>query len=106
MLLMTETMEPRLFGLDFQLIADSCLMIIAIFVLFLFMSYFLWNPAKKYLEARKKAIEDSIKAAADNEKKAEELKEQYEAKMKEADTEAESILSDAHKRGIESKACS
>ena len=66
MLLMTETMEPRLFGLDFQLIADSCLMIIAIFVLFLFMSYFLWNPAKKYLEARKKYIEDSIKAAADN----------------------------------------
>ena len=54
MLLMTETMQPRLFGLDFQLIADSCLMIIAIFVLFLFMSYFLWNPAKKYLEARKK----------------------------------------------------
>ena len=58
MLLLTEGMQPRLFGLDFQLIADSCLMIIAIFVLFLFMSYFLWNPAKKYLEARKKHIED------------------------------------------------
>ena len=103
MLLLTEGMQPRLFGLDFQLIADSCLMIIAIFVLFLFMSYFLWNPAKKYLEARKKSIEDSIKAAADNEKKAEELKEQYEARMKQADTEAEAILSDAHKRGIENE---
>ena len=100
MLLLTEGMQPRLFGLDFQLIADSCLMIIAIFVLFLFMSYFLWNPARKYLEARKKHIEDELKAAADSEKKAAELKEEYEARMKAADSEAEGILADAHKRGI------
>ena len=100
MLLLTEGMQPRLFGLDFQLIADSCLMIIAIFVLFLFMSYFLWNPARKYLEARKKHIEDELKAAADSEKKAAELKEEYEAKMRAADSEAEGILADAHKRGI------
>ncbi len=103
MLLLTEGMQPRLFGLDFQLIADSCLMIIAIFVLFLFMSYFLWNPARKYLEARKKHIDDALESAAADEKKAAELKEEYEAKMKQADSEAEAILNDAHKRGIENE---
>ena len=46
MILLTEgeTMS-RLFDLDWQLLADSCLMIIAIFVLFLALSYFLFNPA-------------------------------------------------------------
>ena len=41
MILLTEgeTMS-RLFDLDWQLLADSCLMIIAIFVLFLALSYF------------------------------------------------------------------
>ena len=50
MILLTEgeTMS-RLFDLDWQLLADSCLMIIAIFVLFLALSYFLFNPARKFL---------------------------------------------------------
>lgn len=103
MLLLTEGMQPRLFGLDFQLIADSCLMIIAIFVLFFCMSYFLWNPAKKYLEARKKHIEDSLAQAAADEKKAAELKAEYEERMKKADADAEAILTDAHKRGVENE---
>ena len=103
MLLLTEGMQPRLFGLDFQLIADSCLMIIAIFVLFLCMSYFLWNPAKKYLEARKKHIEDSLAQAAADEKKAAELKAEYEERMKQADSDAEAVLTDAHKRGKENE---
>ena len=42
----------RLFDLDWQLLADSCLMIIAIFVLFLALSYFLFNPARKFLKRR------------------------------------------------------
>ena len=54
MILLTEgeTMS-RLFDLDWQLLADSCLMIIAIFVLFLALSYFLFNPARKFLNDRK-----------------------------------------------------
>ena len=57
MILLTEgeTMS-RLFDLDWQLLADSCLMIIAIFVLFLALSYFLFNPARKFLNDRKEKI--------------------------------------------------
>lgn len=62
MILLTggESME-RLFDLDWQLLADSCLTIIAIFVLFWAMSYFLFNPARKMLNDRKNKIHDELK---------------------------------------------
>ena len=44
------TMEPRLFDLDFQLLHDSVLTLIAVFVLFLAGSFFFFNPARKFLE--------------------------------------------------------
>ena len=39
-------MEPRLFDLDLQLIADAALMIIAVFALFLIASKLLFNPVR------------------------------------------------------------
>ena len=45
-LLTADGMTPRLFDLDFQLLADAVLSIIAVFVLFLALSYFLFNPAR------------------------------------------------------------
>ena len=64
MILLTEgeTMS-RLFDLDWQLLADSCLMIIAIFVLFLALSYFLFNPARKFLNDRKEKIRGELEEA-------------------------------------------
>ena len=49
-LLTADAMEPRLFDLDFQLISDACLSIIAVLVLFFAMSYFLFNPARAFLQ--------------------------------------------------------
>ena len=46
-----QTMD-RLFDLDMQLVAAAVLMIIAIFFLFLIMSYFLFNPTRKMLSSR------------------------------------------------------
>ena len=90
MILLTEgeTMS-RLFDLDWQLLADSCLMIIAIFVLFLALSYFLFNPARKFLNDRKEKIRGELEEAKTSQEKAAELKEQYEAKLKDIDKEAE-----------------
>ena len=101
MILLTggESME-RLFNLDWQLLADSCLSIIAVFVLFLAMSYFLFNPAREMLNARKKKIHDELEDAKQNMETAQSLKAQYEEKLKEIDKEAESILSDARKRAL------
>ena len=99
MILLTggESMS-RMFGLDWQLIADSCLTIIAVFVLLLALSYFLFNPARKMLNARKEKIQNELLEAKNSMDSAEELKTQYEDKLKDIDKEAEDILSDARKR--------
>ena len=101
MILLTggESME-RLFNLDWQLLADSCLTIIAIFVLFLALSYFLFNPARKLLNSRKEKIQDELETAKKDMEDARSLKEQYESKLQDIDKEAESILSDARKRAL------
>ncbi len=103
MILLTDgsaaSME-RLFDLDWQLLADSCLTIIAVFVLFLALSYFLFNPARKMLNARKEKIHNELEDARQNREEAQGLKAQYEDKLKDVDKEAEGILSDARKRAL------
>lgn len=101
MILLTggETYD-RMFGLDWQLLADSALTIIAVFALFFFMSYFLFNPARKMLRDRQQKIKAQIDDAKDNMETAEKLREEYESKLKEIDKEAELILSDARKKAL------
>ena len=90
MILLTggESME-RLFDLDWQLLADSCLTIIAVIVLFFAMSYFLFNPARKLLNDRKDKIHGELEDAKDNMEKAQALKAEYEEKLREIEKEAE-----------------
>ncbi len=102
MILLTggEASMERLFDLDFQLLEDSCLTIIAVYILFLALSYFLFNPARKMLNDRKEKIRGELEDAKQNMEEAQSLKAQYEEKLKEIDKEAENILSDARKRAL------
>ncbi len=101
MILLTEVQGmARLFDLDWQLIADACLMMIAIFVLFLLMSYLLFNPARKLLSDRKEKIRSELETARQNMEEAHRLKEEYETKLKEIDREAEEILSEARRKAL------
>lgn len=93
-------MEPRLFDLDMQLIADAGLMIIAIFVLFLFASYFLFNPARELLKKRQDKIKGELDSAAQDMEDAAALRAEYEGRLKDIDKEAEEILGDARKRAL------
>ena len=94
------TMEPRLFDLDFQLFHDAALMIIAVVALFLIMSYFLFNPAREFLQKRQEKIRAELEDAKNNQEDAKVLKAEYESKLKNIDKEAESILADARKRAL------
>ena len=85
----------RLFNLDFQLLHDSVLTLIAVFVLFLGGSFFFFNPARKFLEKRKQGIADDIETAQKEKEEAAKLKTEYEEKLKNIDAEAETILADA-----------
>lgn len=94
--------EPydRMFGLDPQLLADSTLTIIAVFVLFAVMSYFLFNPARKMLADRQAKIKGELDDAKASMDEANRLREEYEAKLRDIEKEAEAILSDARKRAL------
>ena len=98
--LTAEQSMSRLFDLDWQLVADASLMIIAIFVLFLVMSFFLFNPARKLMNDRKEKIRGELETAKQDMEEAKRLKEEYETRLKEIDKEAEAILSEARKRAL------
>ena len=95
-----STMEPRLFGLDLQLLFDSGLTLLAVFSLFLVLSYNLFNPARTVLNDRTERIKNDIEGAKKDKEEAEKLKAEYEAKLANADKEAERILAEARKRAI------
>ncbi|MDD6037824.1 MAG: F0F1 ATP synthase subunit B [bacterium] len=94
----------RLFDLDMQLLHDTVLLAIAVFFLFLAMSYLLFNPVRQMLEDRKKKIQTDLDTAAGDKAEAAKLKEMYEEKLKGIDKEAEAILSEARQKALHNEA--
>ena len=94
----------RLFDLDMQLVHDTILLAIAVFFLFLAMSYLLFNPVRKMLEDRKLKIRTELDDAATDKADAAALKAQYEEKLKNIDKEAEAILSEARQKALHNEA--
>ncbi len=95
-----QTGMTRLFDLDFQLLHDAVLMIIAIFFLFLIASNKLFNPVRNMMQKRQEKIADDIESAKEDNESAAALKLEYEDKLKNIDKEAEQILSDARAKAL------
>ncbi len=100
LVLASVEMTPRLFDLDFQLLHDAVLMIIAVFALFLIASHFLFNPVRNMLQKRQDKIKGELDNAAKDMAEARELKAEYETRLKEIDKEAENILGEARKKAL------
>ena len=103
MVLANAQMDPRLFDLDFQLLADAFLMLLAVIVLFFALSYLLFNPARAFLNKRKEKIREELDDARNNQLQAEQLKQNYDGKMREINKEAEAILSDTRKKAMQNE---
>jgi len=99
-----DEMEPRLFDLDFQLLADATLTLIAVIALFFFASYFFFNPAREFLQKRQDKIKGDLDAAKESKEEAEALKAEYEQKLHDINKEAETILSEARKKALDNEA--
>ena len=84
-------MEARLFNLDPQLLHDAVLLAIAIFVMFAFLSYLLFNPARDLLKKREERVKDNIDSAEKSKADAEALRADYENKLREINKEADEI---------------
>mgnify|MGYP001043137607 CR=1 FL=1 len=94
----------RIFGLDAQLLADIVITLIAVFVLFLLLSYLLFNPARNLLEQRRAKIQGDLDAAAKDKEDALRFKAEYDAKVQAADTEVDEILSEGRKKAMKKEA--
>lgn len=94
----------RLFNLDVQLLHDTVLLAISIFVLFLALSYLLLNPVRKMLYDRQRKIQGDIDSAKSDKEKATAMKAEYEEKLKNVDKEAEAILSEARQKALKNEA--
>ncbi len=96
-------MEPRLFDLDFQLLADAALTMISVFVLFLALSYLLFNPARQFMQARQDRIAGELQDAKSKQEEAQRLKEEYESRFSEIEKEREEILFAARQKALENE---
>lgn len=89
-----------IFGLDPQLLFDSLITLIAMFCLFLLLSYLLFNPARQLIEKRKENIRQEMETAAKEKADAIQFKSEYDEKLKNVDKESEEILSETRKKAL------
>ena len=80
--------DGRLFGLDYQLLFDASITAINVFILFILLSFILFNPVRNMLKKRQDKITSDRENAEADKKEALAMKQ---------DKEAEGILSDARK---------
>lgn len=93
----------RIFGLDAQLLFDILVQGLAVFLLFIFLSYVLIEPVKKVLDERQAKIKNDIESAASDREAAAKLKADYDEKLKNADAEVNDILSTARKKAVKNE---
>lgn len=89
--------DGRLFGLDYQLVFDALITAFNVFILFILLSYILYNPVRNMLKKRQDKITSDREAAEADKKSAHELKLEYEEKLAKVEKEADGILSEAKK---------
>lgn len=90
----------RIFGLDAQFVFQFAFTALSVFVLFLLLSYILFDPVRKILKDREKRIAD-LKDTTERDKiEANQYKAEYEARLKNVEKEAEAILSEARKKAM------
>ena len=97
-----ESME-RLFDLDFQLLHDAVITAVAVFVLFLAMSYLLFNPTRELLRKRQERIQDDLDSAKKDKTDAMAMKQEYEGKIAGAQKEADEILGAARQKAVKNE---
>ncbi len=81
-------------GLDFVSVGAH---ILNILVLFFVLRFLLYKPIKNFMENRDNSYTQREEDVANAEKRAKELKEKYELQVKNADTEAETIVLDSRR---------
>jgi F-type H+-transporting ATPase subunit b len=96
--------SERIFGLDAQFLADACILALAVFVLFVLLSYLVFNPARDLLRRRQEKIQNNLDSAEKEKQDAENLKREYDGKLANVEKESEEILSESRKKALKKEA--
>lgn len=94
-------MGDKIFGLDSQLLVDTGITLIAMLVLFILLSYLLFNPARKLIQKRKDFIQGQLEEAVKAQSDAKEMKIQYDEKLAQVDAETAELLADARRKALD-----
>ena len=87
-----------MFGLQISdAVRDLIINIINIIVLFVIVKSLAYKPVKKFLDARKARIDESLKNAESKNAEADALKAQYEDALKQSKQESDKIMGEAEK---------
>lgn len=92
--------EGRIFGLDWQLLSGMVFQIVAILLLFILLSFILYEPVRKILNDRKERVAKQVQDAKKDRAEADKYRAEYEAKLKNIDKEADLILGEARKKAL------
>lgn len=91
-------MKDKIFALDWQLVFDALIVAVAVFFLFFLLSYLVFNPARDLMRKRQEMIAQNIADADKEKEEALAFKKEYDARLKDVETEADGILADARRR--------
>ncbi|MDO5409915.1 MAG: F0F1 ATP synthase subunit B [Lachnospiraceae bacterium] len=94
----------RLFGLDLQTLADAFFTGINIFILFLAFGYLCIDMIRDFIRKRQDKIKGELDFAASEKQDAIALKEEYDAKLRNVNLEANEILDEARKKALKKEA--
>jgi len=102
MFILSSDQRP-LIDMDFQMFFDMLPNLLNFVLIATLLTYLLYKPVKKILQARADRVEGDMKDAALNKATAEELKVHYEQKVRDIETERATILDEARKLAGENR---
>ena len=100
-LLLSAAPDGRVFGLDQQTLIQIGANLLNVSLLAALLSWLLYKPVRNFMEGRTKRIASQIEGAARQQKEAEQLRAEYEAKIAQIAVEREEILESARKMAAE-----
>ena len=89
-----------IFGLNAQFLVDAIILALAVFVLFVLLSYLVFNPARDLLRRRQEKIQGNLDSAEKEKEDAKKLKIEYDSKLHNVEKESEQILSESRKKAL------
>ena len=93
-----ESLVGRVFGLDAQLLVDTLIVACAVLFLFFLLSYLVFNPARELLKKRQEKVVGDLEAAAKDKEEGAAFKAEYEAKLRDANKDADAIIAEGRRK--------